>query len=33
MAREFTAQGFNLKVLIRSIVLTRAYQRASVAHE
>jgi hypothetical protein len=31
MAREFTAQGYNLKFLIRAIVLTKAYQRVSIA--
>jgi len=31
MAREFTEQGFNLKFLVRAIVLTKAYQRESVS--
>lgn len=31
MAKEFANQGYNLKFLVRAIVLTRAYQRESVA--
>jgi len=31
MAREFASQGYNLKFLVRAIVLTKAYQRESVA--